>query len=1771
MFRFLRVFWILLLATAATAFSQDRYAELQQQAARYYSEQSYAQAHQAWSEAAKLDVPAADRPTLDFYLADSLWRSRPGAEQVAEARAGLERLAKGADALSAEAAESLGDSWLAIEGDWDRAWSEYQRALKFWAASTDLEAARSRYLGIVWKATGPPTSGQSVRRVPRGVLENALLVAASNEERARAHFFLGRWDMEAEDAYARHCAGREFQTAVDAGKDTAVYEAALFQLAEWNLVAGEAKWNAKGALEIGPDYDRALEGFQRFVKEFPKGQSGFHDRAQARIDALAKPLLEVRAESDCVSPGARPALTLAWRNAGEVRLTLSRVDLSDAFKPGARTEPAHWLDAVTPGVALREWTETPTGGQEHAPREKRVEMDALAEPGAYLVEARAGSLTARALIVATNAAAVLESAGSQALAWFCDAQTGTRAPEATAKLWQATRTENGWRWQAVEGAPAKDGLVSFPLRLRKEEGLSLLLLGGVGGQPVVATGEASALARKPGGWRVEAFADRADYRPSDTMHWKMIVRTRGTDALATPAGEVLKFAILGPDGVRVDAGEVKLTAFGGAWGSLELKPEWKPGAYEIAVFRGEEQIARRPLFHLAEARQTGLEARVSIANESALRPGDELRATVAARGDSGRPIADAKVEVSVREEAIAADATTPRAEARVVKTETLRTGPEGTADLRVPTTFTGSADLRYTIEARVTDARGREATGAESVIASRQGYFVELKPSRRVVQPKEAVGIAIGTRDANGRAANVSGELTVTRRKWTETWLDPKGRTVSGAELDKLRHGVFPPAGEAGWRLLRQGYTDEEVARAPLATDAEGRAEYTFRPDAAGFYRAAWSGSGNGGPVVKASTGVWVSAGAGALLDYHAKGVEVIADPVAPGGGGAMPVLIVSDTPDCDVLLLVHAAGSLLRSEVLHLDGDSRLVTLESDPRFVPNVFVTAIAVRGRSSFADTREIQFPPFQNALSLELRPRDAIVAPGGEGVFDIVAKDDKGVPVSCELALDVTANAGGEAGNPLEFFYGGARPNALGLASSLPLSLGAETPSSGFPRANGGEPAESLTAFWLPGIVTGPDGRATVRFKYPDVPAAWRAVARGASAGADFGFAEAATRTAKPVLARLKAPDDLLVGDKVEISGVVENRAGSGLAARVDLRADGLAGPMRSQTLEISPRSEAHASWKLDAEAPGQARLTLGVSTPAGNESASAAFPIFPGGLEQSLSVSGRADADAAQWRLDLPAQRESTALIATATPSLAGVVLDAVPDLVRHSYDGVEQTMSQFLPAAVTVRTLEALGMDRRAVANRLFSGVEPGFLAQTHAAMAGDAGIEELNALAARSLARLRDMQHADGAWGWWKEGDDDVFMSAYVVWGLRLAQQAGVPVRSDMLERGIAWLRKNLAGTAATPNLQAWMLRALAAQHAGKPTREERAAIDQLWSARDGLAPEGRALFALAAHDFGQQDLARTLARALHDGATRETQSDSPMAHWGDVNATAVALEALLAIDPKNDLIGPAVNWLAQARDGAHWSSPRDTALAVLALDDWLSVAKEPTRPVSFEILVNGKKAAGARGATALEGASRFALDPALLRDGANEIALRRTEGEGPIYFSARAGFVTSGQPIAAVANGIAVKRVYFRDAPRLTLLDGWQFDLAPWKEGESAFVGERVEVEITVTTESDLESVLVEDGRPAGLGISSLHGGEILDATGADGRSVRAHCQLREGRVAFLLRRLPKGTWTLRYDLRAETPGDFLALPASGRAMNAPEIRGNSESRRVTIEAGK
>ena len=156
--------------------------------------------------------------------------------------------------------------------------------------------------------------------------------------------------------------------------------------------------------------------------------------------------------------------------------------------------------------------------------------------------------------------------------------------------------------------------------------------------------------------------------------------------------------------------------------------------------------------------------------------------------------------------------------------------------------------------------------------------------------------------------------------------------------------------------------------------------------------------------------------------------------------------------------------------------------------------------------------------------------------------------------------------------------------------------------------------------------------------------------------------------------------------------------------------------------------------------------------------------------------------------------------------------------------------------------------------------------------------------------------------------------------------------------------------------------------------------------------------------------------------------------------------------------------------------------------------------------------------------------------------------------------------------------------------------------KDGDTLNSGERLEVVLTIEAKNNYEYLVFEDLKPAGLEAVALRSGGPVYArqlrssavpgqapageeesvsspphrehstSGTDqarltGRTRWVHRELRDRKVAFFIDKLPEGFWEVRYELRAETPGDFHALPLVGYAMYVPEIRTNSVEIRVSV----
>ena len=185
-------------------------------------------------------------------------------------------------------------------------------------------------------------------------------------------------------------------------------------------------------------------------------------------------------------------------------------------------------------------------------------------------------------------------------------------------------------------------------------------------------------------------------------------------------------------------------------------------------------------------------------------------------------------------------------------------------------------------------------------------------------------------------------------------------------------------------------------------------------------------------------------------------------------------------------------------------------------------------------------------------------------------------------------------------------------------------------------------------------------------------------------------------------------------------------------------------------------------------------------------------------------------------------------------------------------------------------------------------------------------------------------------------------------------------------------FLNKELVEAEEQPDLQAWMLHALSVYHSTAGLKRidkfQSKAFGNLWKHKSRLNAYTRSLLALSAHHYGDKKRAMTLIENLENGVIFDKTPDTSIiqrglkksqkgvmatAHWGEdgifyrwsnggVEATAFALSALLAIDPKNNLVEPVMNWLIKNRRGANWSNTRDTAIVVLAMNQYLKTSGE-------------------------------------------------------------------------------------------------------------------------------------------------------------------------------------------------------------------------------------
>lgn len=1088
----------------------------------------------------------------------------------------------------------------------------------------------------------------------------------------------------------------------------------------------------------------------------------------------------------------------------------------------------------------------------------------------------------------------------------------------------------------------------------------------------------------------------------------------------------------------------------------------------------------------------------------------------------------------------------------------VRHGAEGLARVKLPALKAGAYRLHY----ETTDAFGQTFTVAREVLVAGASAPIALPAALVLERETVRVGevarlLAFSGFEGQPLVLDVyQGERRVLRR----ALVGGKAPAVVEVPVTEELRGGFTAVlvGVRDWQFLRftapvfVPWDDKELSL-EFATFRD-----TLRPGAKETWRV----------TVRGPKGAKVEAGAAELLAYmYDQSLDLFAKHAPPSVAALYPRRL---TP-----VDVRASLGTATAQWLVNEGFGEVRSWEAPQpdslRFVEGYSVGGPGrrrMRGYAGGAVARREAMPaptaaPMMREESAGAPPPPPPPAPPGEAAKD--AKQKKAM-------ADDSANAqAGEAGQGL--------------------------------RSNFAE-----TAFWIPQLLTGADGSATLEFTVPDSVTAWSVWVHALTRDLKGGSVQRTTRSVKELMVRPYVPRFLREGDQAVLEVVVNNAAERPLQgtltldivdaeSRKSLLAD-FGVKAASQSFTVAPGKGTNLRFPLTTPTKVGA-VAFRVEARSGNLSDGELrpLPVLPGRmhLAQSRFVTLKGQASKTMTFEDLRAGGDPTRvneqLVVTVDAQLFYAALQSLPYLMDYPYECTEQTLNRFVSAGILASLYGqypavarmAKTMSQRPTRFETWDAVDPNrkmALEETpwlEMAKGGPAADESLvrvldpkvaSAERTASLAKLRKAQTSSGGFPWWPGGPPSPYMTLYILHGLSRAMEYGVEVPPEMTRA--AWgyvaryVRDEYLGRLMKKN-EGWEFITFL-NYVASAYPSERYTGEAL------TAAERERMLAFSFKHWKKHSpylkgyLALTLKRAGR-GADAERVWDSVMdsaktseelgTYWApedrswlwynDTTEThAFALRTLTELRPKDPRREGLVQWLLLDKKLNHWKSTRATAEALYALVKYLQAEG------ALGVREDAKVTVGPR-------VVQMEFSPEEYTGKKNQVVVTGTElnpatmssvvvektTPGFAFASATWHFSTEKLPEQERGDFFQVSRRYFRRER-----EGREAVLQPLTEGALLRPGDEVEVQLSLRTKHAAEYVHLRDPRAAGLEPENAQSRHKWDL------GIVWYEETRDSGTNFFFEWLPAGEYTFKYRLRANMAGTFRVGPATVQSMYAPEF---------------
>jgi hypothetical protein len=1394
-------------------------------------------------------------------------------------------------------------------------------------------------------------------------------------------------------------------------------------------------------------------------------------------------------------------------------------------------------------------------------------------PGMYLVEATDGHLKAYTLLMVSETALITRTVAGQMVAFVVDRKTG--APVTGAKVVLTLGKQPPHRVTTKA-----DGLATFdaPPSAKKnvtsaddEDGeggvetdtadSKLWVLARSGGDvDLVAPWYSSFTRSQDTLYSCYGYTDRPVYRPGHTVHFKAIIRQHAGDALILPKLAQIHILIQDDQQKSVYDKQLPVSAMGTVQGDLDLPLTASLGYYRITSDT-HPNLWELGGFQVEDYRKPEYQVHVTAARQRIMQ-GESDSVTIDARYFFGEPVANAKVKYifsvnqhywwNDEDSDDNADAENPDGSQSGDSQESIgyganeqisgegRLDADGKLTVSIPTTFEQDhhLDKDYVVEAGVTDEAGREISGRYRILATYGSFRLQVEPLSYSVQ----------------QGQNASFQVTA---------VDYDGKPVQTPVHLHLYHRT----------------SDTSAGDADTTTGADGTAVVQMPANMAGSLNIVATAATPEKRTVQDIGWLWVNGPQ--TEDYGDESnqqIRIITDKKTYAPGDTAHLSLITQVDGFHAL--ITASGYTVEFRKV-LDSSGKVLTFDlpitKDSQ--PNLTVDVVFVNNDKIYQGQRNIVVPTTQQKLQLTITPASETFQPQQSAAYDVTARDATGAPVSADFSFGVVDEAvysvePDSSGNILNAFYpqretypdienslvyyftgeAGSRSPLLAQRRFHPQLAQVKPSIDSAPRIRKDFPD---TAFWQPDVHTDATGHARVTLTFPDSLTTWRATVRAITADSKAGATVNRVIVRKNIIVRMGQPRFLRKGDVVTIPVIVHNYLQQTKQIQLSLDAAGLDIVSGStQQVTVAPRADATILYRLRASAVGTATLTAKAISSPESDALQITLPVHPSGVAETIASSGViANTGDRTSQLSFPANTDPAAhsLTIQVSPSIAGSLFSALDYLTTFPYGCTEQTMSSLLPNIIVAQAMQKLNLPSNIDQASLNAKIQAGF-------------------------ERLRDYQHEDGGWGWWKEDQSQVFMTAYVVSGLAQAKKAGYtktqesrfrngkPASIDFLQNALQQHPHML------PELRAYSVYALAESD---PVHINKDQLDTLYSRRDDLSSQALAYTGLAMLD-ANDSRASAIAQLLE----KKARIEGDLASWpesrnnlldidydGSAESTAFVLKFLAQADPQSPLLVKAAEWLVANRsEGSWWGSTQQTAFVIYGLTDYLLVSHELAGDTDVEVFVNGASA-GKRHfsqADAVKGTTlSLTLDAAHLQSQQNTIRIVST-GSGRAYWTTQATyFSTSPHSYQQGSLALSIARDYSILVP--TTKDGSiVYTLKPLNGPVEQ--GDVLAVHLGVGG-SPQKYLLIEDPIPAGVEFLQNSDSYNIVNRPASWDWWYTRQEFHDDHAAIFA-----GTFDGRHDsfylLKVVNPGSFAISPASVSPMYQPGVQATTDELHLDVK---